>query len=359
MMSRALSAGVADGVTTACGGPVPVGLATSVPLRGHRPRGVPAGSLFALVLPVAMLLCACGGGSEAGAREASADHAEPSPAGHAAMGSPVPVPPAIPTHAMSGTPDAMGEGTAIDMSRASEGIIMASSANQPARVKLTVACGQMAYQYDMPADGTPIAVPANMGSGFYHVALMLNVEGNNYVEILSAERDVALSSEFAPFLVPNEYCSYSESSACVQEARRIAQGSSNQGDLARGICEYVMSRLEYDNEKARACENATGYVPDPDSSLGEGKGICFDYASLCASMFRSSGIPAKVVTGYILPERTYHSWVEAYVDGQWQRYGLSVRGDKWSRLDVTLADGADGDESLVPAESEYEVRFVY
>ena len=296
------------------------------------------------------MLCACGGASPTEPLRGNAREF--------ASGAPVPDSMRISKHLLSSSPDATGDGTAIDLSLIDEGTIMAAASGQPARLKLTVTCGQQTYPYDLPGDGTPVSVPTNMGDGTYRVAIMLNLEASNYVEILSAEREVSLSSEFSPFLIPNMFCQYGEESACVSEARRIAQESGNQGELAEGICEYVMGRLEYDTDKAMACANATGYVPDPDSSISEGKGICFDYASLCAAMFRSTGIPAKLVTGYVLPDRLYHSWVEAYVDGRWQRYGLSVETGRWSLLDVTMADGSDADSDSQD-ESAYEVRYVY
>ena len=73
----------------------------------------------------------------------------------------------------------------------------------------------------MPQDGTPIACPLAFGDGPYTVRIMRNTSGNNYVELCSADIDVALTSEFAPFLRPNVYCSYTASSSCVAKAREI------------------------------------------------------------------------------------------------------------------------------------------
>lgn len=283
----------------------------------------------------------------------------PSPSVESPSGAEVPMPHAIEQPAIGDAPTAAGNGAVIDLGQAAErGVILASADGGGARMKLTVACGDMAYAYDLPGDGTPISVPVNMGDGEYAVRVMRNMSGNDYVEVLSAMADVRLASEFQPFLVPNVFCSYDEGSACVAQARRIAEDSSNQGELALGICEYVMGQLEYDKGKASTLENATGYVPSPDGALAEGRGICFDYASLCAALFRATGIPAKLVTGYVPPDGIYHAWVEAYVDGRWSRYGLSVEEGRWSRLDVTMADEADADAPQMDS-SSYEVRYVY
>ncbi len=145
----------------------------------------------------------------------------------------------------------------------------------------------------MPQDGTPIACPLAFGDGPYTVRIMRNTSGNNYVELCSADIDVALTSEFAPFLRPNVYCSYTASSSCVAKARELVEGCENQGDALRAICTYVVDNVAYDDDKAAKLKDSTGYIPDPDETLQSGKGVCFDYASLGAAMLRSQGIPGE------------------------------------------------------------------
>ena len=62
------------------------------------------------------------------------------------------------------------------------------------------------------------------------------------------------------------------------------------------------------------------------------RGFCEHYASALAVMLRSAGVPARIVTGYqggeLNPRGNYlvvrqsdaHAWVEAIVDGRWQRF---------------------------------------
>jgi len=62
------------------------------------------------------------------------------------------------------------------------------------------------------------------------------------------------------------------------------------------------------------------------------RGFCEHYASAFAVLLRAAGIPARIVTGYqggeLNPRGNYlvvrqsdaHAWVEAIVDGQWQRF---------------------------------------
>ena len=323
-------------------------------MRCNRPaccqRSFPS---FGGALCLALLLAVASPGLSACSADAvGTSNEEPS-------GSAVPALRTIEQPAISDSPTATGNGAVIDMEQVSNrGVILASGGGGMNRMKLTVSCGDMTYAYDLPGDGAPVTVPANMGDGTYDVRVMLNTEGNNYIEVLSATADVKLASEFQPFLMPNVFCSYDENSPCVRQARQIAEDSDNQGELALRICEYVIAQMEYDKEKALALEDATGYVPNPDNALAERKGICFDYASLCVALFRSTGIPAKLVTGYVPPDRVYHSWVEAYVDGHWSRYGISVQSGHWSRLDITMADGLAEDAPQLDS-SSYEVRYVY
>lgn len=245
----------------------------------------------------------------------------------------------------------------IDTSKANEGVVMAS-ATSASRLKFLVTCGDMSYNYDLPGDGTPITCPINMGNGSYTFAVMRNTGGSNYVETASTTADVQLVSEFAPFSQPNVFCDYDESSACVAKARELVAGAENQGDAVKAICNYVVSNVTYDTEKASQLSSATGYIPNPDATLASGKGICFDYASLGAAMLRSVGVPTKIVTGYVSPEDLYHAWILVYIDGSWSSAKFSVDRQTWSRVDLTF--GADSSNvGLVGDGKTYTERYVY
>ena len=244
----------------------------------------------------------------------------------------------------------------VDLSHASEGYV-AASATSDARLKLQVVCGEMSYNYDLPSDGSPIVVPLNMGDGAYRVRVMQNTSGNNYVEVYAVDADVTLESEFAPYLRPNLFCDYDDSSAAVAKARDLAAGAENEGDVMRDVCIWVASNITYDYDKAAELSGTSGYVPSPDETLASGTGICFDYASLSAAMLRSLGIPCKVVTGYVSPDGVYHAWNLVYIDGSWTSVEFSVRAGEWSRVDLTFAAAGAGD--TVGDGTSYTDRYVY
>jgi transglutaminase-like putative cysteine protease len=176
------------------------------------------------------------------------------------------------------------------------------------------------------------------------------------VAINSVSADVALSSEFAPYLVPNLYCDYNESSACVARARELAANAENEGDVVHAVFDYITSNVTYDSAKAEELSTTTGYVPNPDETLSSGTGICFDYASLGAAMLRSLGIPAQIKTGYVSPGDIYHAWVMVYIDGRWESAEFSVGPDEWTRMDLTFAAA---DSSYVGDGTSYDDRFTY
>lgn len=244
----------------------------------------------------------------------------------------------------------------IDISSVSDGYVGAS-ATSTVRMKFLVESGQMSYAYDLPQDGTPIICPINMGNGTYTFRVMRNTTGNQYVELNSVTTDVTLTSEFAPYLVPNVYCDYDADSACVAKARELCADATNEGDVMRAVFDYITTNVTYDTDKAQSLADATGYVPDPDETLAEGKAICFDYASLGAAMLRSLGIPCKVITGYVSPDGIYHAWIMVYIDGSWTSTRISVESDTWSRVDLTFA--ASGSAGYVGDGKSYTDRYTY
>lgn len=253
-------------------------------------------------------------------------------------------------------PVVSSDGPTINVDHVSDGYVVARC-NSAAKVKFQTSCGNEVYNYDLPNDGTPSVFPLNMGNGTYTFRIMSNVGDENYVESERVEADVKLSSEFAPYIIPNQYCNYNEQSACVAKARELTADATNQGEAVRSICGYIIDNVTYDTAKAKKLTTVTGYIPDPDETLSTNTGICFDYASLGAAMLRSVGFPTKVITGYVSPGDLYHAWIMVYVDGSWKTGEFSVTPDTWSRVDLTFA--ASGSTEFTGDGTSYSQRFVY
>lgn len=306
-----------------------------------------------LALGLALGLAACGGGGAAGGAGAiggaSGDDTTDGPSYTA--------PADVALAPMDDTAAVVANDSAIDASHVADGYVSAH-ATSDIRLKFLVTNGDQTYAYDLPGDGTPESFPLNMGDGAYSFRVMRNTSGNNYVEINSTTADVKLSSEFAPFLHPNIFCNYTADSACVKKAQELAADAKNQGDVVRAVFDYVTQNITYDSNKASELADATGYIPDPDQTLADGSGICFDYASLGAAMLRSQGIPTQIITGYVSPNNIYHSWLMVYIDGSWHSARFSIDADTWTRVDLTFAAGS-GSTDYVGDGTTYTDRYVY
>lgn len=266
-------------------------------------------------------------------------------------------PASIPTPTFDESSAVTGSSCAIDISHAAQGYIAAKGTSDT-RLKFQVTSGERSYNYDVPADGSPIFCPINMGDGDYNFRMMKNTSGSNYVEILSTSSIVTLEDEFAPYLLPNVYCNFTSSSECVSLARELTSGAQTQGDALKAICTYIQDNIAYDNAKASALSTSTGYIPNPDETLRTKTGICFDYASLGCAMLRSQGIPCRIITGYVSPNDIYHAWIMVYIDGTWATGEFSIKSEEWSRVDLTFAASANN-TGLVGDGKTYTDRYVY
>lgn len=249
---------------------------------------------------------------------------------------------------------AEGDGScAIDTSQVSSGVVGAW-ATSGSRIKFQVVHDGETYNYDLPANGTPTFFPLQSDDGYYNFNIMENITGDKYSEVYSTGARVSLDSEFEPFLRPNQIVSYTASSACVKRANDMRAKCSTNLELAADIYSFIASTIKYDSAKAASV--ASGYLPDPDTTLSTRKGICFDYASLAAAMLRSQGIPTKVVTGYVLPENIYHAWNVIYFEETgWLTVKIEVEGSAWKQVDLTFA-ASDGSKDI---SRTYTDRYVY
>ena len=240
-------------------------------------------------------------------------------------------------------PEAAGgnEEVLVDVSSASLGYFGVWSSSD-ARLKMQVLMGEAVYVYDL-VNGETDFFPFQLGDGTYTIRIMKNIEGSKYFQLYACEAAVALTNELDPFLVRGQYADYSEASRCVQKARELAGEAKDVNDFISKVYSLVCGNVSYDYEKAATIRS--GYLPDPDETLNTHKGICFDYASLTASMLRSQGVPAKIIFGYVAPDDLYHAWNMFYTpESGWVTVEFQVSGDNWNRIDLTFsANGASSE----------------
>jgi transglutaminase-like putative cysteine protease len=114
----------------------------------------------------------------------------------------------------------------------------------------------------------------------------------------------------------------SDNSQIINLSGQITAGLSSDWEQARAITRWVASNIAYD---ATAANRNSGAL----AALQTRKGVCEDYAKLCAALARAAGIPARVAYGYAdnngsnwpvnspFPLRGYrHAWVEYSLEGR-------------------------------------------
>ncbi len=261
-------------------------------------------------------------------------------------------------------PEATGEkcygenGVSIDASHITDGYIMVQYAgdSEKAKVQITVPDGSV-YTYTILGDSYE-TIPISSGSGKYQINVLEQAYDNMYALLFSADLEAELSDGFKPFLYPNQYVWFTEGSKAVELARQQSEQSSGDLDFVARVYHYVIGNIVYDTEKAKTV--STEYIPDVDAVLAEGKGICFDYASLMAAMLRSQGIPTKLQIGY--SGQTYHAWISVYIEeAGWIDKAIRFDGKEWTLMDPTLAASNDAESvrKYVGDGTNYTVKYSY
>lgn len=267
--------------------------------------------------------------------------------------------PEIKTPSASGTDVFTAETAEVDFGNASDGYISAVYKGKSAQAKLRIKCGDLQYDHDLSVSGTREFFPL-MGSGSYTVKVYEQVSGKNYAEILSGSFEASVKNETLTYLYPNKYVNFGKNSNCVKKAAEVCAGAKDDVERIAAVFEYVAENISYDKELAATVQS--GYIPDPDSTLASGKGICFDYASLFAAMCRSQGIPTRLVVGYAEPN-IYHAWNEVYTEETgWITPELFLKKKGYNIADATFYAGNSDKEKIaayISDDGNYSAMYKY
>ena len=261
----------------------------------------------------------------------------------------------------SGTAVSDNASSSMDYSNARDGYVMVKwlAGGTPKLKVLIKGPSGTTYQYNLRSDGQYDTFPLSDGSGSYSVGVYKNISGSQYATILTAGVNAQLVDEFAPFLRPNQYVSFSENSAAVAKAAELCQGASDNLDKVSRVYSFVVSNLTYDKEKAQTVQS--GYLPDVDQILSTKKGICFDYAALMSAMLRSQGVPVKLVVGYT--SGAYHAWINVYSETEgWIDGKIYFDGTQWKLMDPTFASSGKSSDSVmqyIGNGANYTVKYLY
>ena len=274
---------------------------------------------------------------------------------------------AMPTGADLPMPSAPGTSTAsnkkavIDYSNSSSGYVMicyAKATSLKLKVQIAGPSG-VTYTYNLNGSGDYEAFPLSDGNGRYKISVYENISRDSYALANSASLDVSLISEYAPFLLPNQYVNYGPDSAVVVKARELTQGISDTLDKVTAIYNFVVHTFTYDYQLAATV--ASGYVPDVDAVLAKGSGICFDYAAVITAMLRSQNIPTKLVVGY--SGSIYHAWISTWSAEQgWINGVIYFDGVTWKLLDPTFASSQKTSQAImdyIADSANYTAKYLY
>ncbi|MGI5929502.1 MAG: transglutaminase-like domain-containing protein [Pseudoflavonifractor sp.] len=249
----------------------------------------------------------------------------------------------------------------VDASNLALGFVSVSyTGGKNVRIKVQVTkTGGTTYTYDLNNKGTAETFPLTEGDGKYTVKVFENTTGTKYAQAYSCPLELKLTSEFSPFLYPNQYVNFNDNSKVVAKAAELTKGMTTDLDKVTAIYHYVINNITYDYELAATV--ASGYLPDVDKILESGKGICFDYAAVMASMLRSQNIPCKLIVGYA--GTVYHAWINVYIDGVgWVDHLIYFNGEDWSMMDPTfVSNGKDNPAVLkyVGDGTNYTEKYAY
>lgn len=190
------------------------------------------------------------------------------------------------------------------------------------KTKLIVAKDQSQYTYVLSANKPQEVFPLQMGNGDYTVTVLEQVSGTKYQIIHKAVVPLQLENDSRVFLNSIQNVNWSEGDKPIQLAKKLTRSAQSDEERVQTIYEYIIGAIRYD--KSLASSKLTDYLPDINRTMTGKKGICYDYASLFASMLRSIGIPTKLVMGTSQYVDVYHAWNEVYLNGKWVTVDTTV-----------------------------------
>jgi len=163
-----------------------------------------------------------------------------------------------------------------------------------------------------------------------HGAPVLPTGGMKLSEI--ADRRAELEEEFLDFIIPTGYVPHVvELDELIAAATELSDGS---------VSGFVQAAASLIHEKFKYVKGATHVNSSIQDSLAVGAGVCQDFAHLLLGVVRKRGLPARYVSGYLVPESAAapdaklqeviggsasHAWAEVYLPGS-----------GWVGLDPTL-----------------------
>ncbi|KAB3531841.1 transglutaminase-like domain-containing protein [Alkaliphilus serpentinus] len=192
-----------------------------------------------------------------------------------------------------------------------------NNSNNQNRLKLLIEKDGERYTYNIFNEDEIQQFPLQMGNGSYTIKIMENTEGNKYRSLSTKKVQLQLEDYKAVFLNSIQEINWDQSNEAIKLAEELTEGKTTDQEKVETIYTYIIENISYDYKKIETLTPL--YLPNIDSTLEDGQGICYDYSALMAAMLRSVGVPTKMVKGYTteIPGE-YHAWNEVLVEGEWK-----------------------------------------
>ena len=136
------------------------------------------------------------------------------------------------------------------------------------------------------------------------------------------------------FLLQSRYC---PSDKMEQRARGVVAGVAPGYAQVEAIRAWIHDHLTYRYGVSDAATDAL-------DTLGNGAGVCRDFAHVGIALCRALQIPARMVVGYLyqLDPMDMHAWFEAFVGGRWYTFDATQDAPRGGRIVVAYGrDAAD------------------
>ena len=254
-----------------------------------------------------------------------------------------------------------------DLSHKTEGYIMVKYNGNNSKVKVQIKNpnDETLYSYDV-LEGFN-TYPLTGGSGSYTFTAWENVKESEYSLLYKKQVEITLKDEYTTFLYPSQFVNFTKDTKAVSLGQEVAKGADTDLDVVSQIYDYVIETISYDDDKAQKVKDGklNGYLPNIDKTLETKKGICFDYASLMATMLRTQNIPTRLLIGYVQTstESIYHAWIGVYIqDVGWIDDFIQFDGKNWSMMDPTFASENHNSNTIkdfISNTNNYSVKYIY
>lgn len=203
----------------------------------------------------------------------------------------------------------------IDRTRVDSGVVSINyKVKTGVKTKVMIQKGPNKYTYNLKKNEN---LPLQFGDGLYTVSILENVTGNKYRVKEQQDIMVKAKDDKVVYLQSVQNINWNKNMNAIKKAKELTKDAKTDKEKVEIIYDYITANISYDYKRANNLTN--DYLPNIDEVLESTKGICYDYASLLASMLRSLDIPTKLLMGRKNDVDVYHGWNQVYIEelGGW------------------------------------------